>query len=375
MEIMMKDPRVTRLAELLVSHSTKIKEDDLVMISAVDPAAYPLVEELIGLIAKKGAHPFVQLTAQSVQRKLYTHATDKVLELMRASELEMAKKMTAYIGIRALENKFEMNDVPQKQMMKVTKEYRKDVSNEIMSKKWVTLMFPTPGFAQASNMSMEAFEEFFFNVTTLDYAKMDKAMDPMKKLLEKTDKVHIKGPGRTDLTLSIKGLPAIKCAGEYNIPDGEIFTAPVKDSINGVIEYNTPSVYLGTKFDKVILTFENGKIVKYEGTSPEKLAEIFNADEGARYVGEFAFGVNPYIVEPTVNILFDEKISGSIHLTPGMAYGECNNGNTSSIHWDLVMIQTPEYGGGEIYFDGVLVRKDGRFVLPELFGLNPENLK
>lgn len=371
----MKDPRVTRLAELLVSHSTKIKEDDLVMISAVDPSAYPLVEELIGLIAKKGAHPFVQLTAQTVQRKLYTHATDKVLELMRASELEMAKKMTAYIGIRSLENKFELNDVPQKQMMKVTKEYRKDVSNEIMSKKWVTLMFPTPGFAQASNMSMEAFEEFFFNVTTLDYAKMDKAMDPMKKLLEKTDKVHIKGPGRTDITLSIKGLPAIKCAGEYNIPDGEIFTAPVKDSINGVIEYNTPSVYLGTKFDKVILTFENGKIVNFEGTSPEKLAEIFNADEGARYVGEFAFGVNPYIVEPTVNILFDEKISGSIHLTPGMAYGECNNGNTSSIHWDLVMIQTPEYGGGEIYFDGVLVRKDGRFVLPELFGLNPENLK
>jgi aminopeptidase len=371
----MKDPRVRKLAELLVNYSTKVKENDKVMVAAVDPAAYPLVEEIIELVGKKGAHAFVTLNAQAVQRKLYMHATDTMLDIMRESELAFAQKMDAYIGIRALENKFETNDVPQKQMMKIMQNYRMKVSNEIMSKKWVTLMFPTPGFAQASNMSMEAFEEFFFNVTTLDYAKMDRAMDPFKQLLEKTDKVHIKGPGRTDITLSIKGLPAIKCAGEYNIPDGEIFTAPVKDSINGVIEYNTPSIYLGTKFDKVILTFENGKIVKHEGSNPEKLEEIFNADAGAKYVGEFAFGVNPYIVEPTINILFDEKISGSIHLTPGRAYGECNNGNDSSIHWDLVMIQTPEYGGGEIYFDGILVRKDGRFVLPELAGLNPENLK
>jgi aminopeptidase len=236
-------------------------------------------------------------------------------------------------------------------------------------------MFPTPAFAQSSGMSMDAFEEFFFNVTTLDYGKMDKAMDPMKELMEKTDKVHIKGPGSTDLKFSIKGLPAIKCAGEYNIPDGEIFTAPVKDSVNGVIEYNTPTSYLGTKFDKVILTFENGKIVKFEGSNPEKLEEIFNSDEGARYVGEFAFGVNPYIKDPMVNILFDEKISGSIHFTPGRAYEECDNGNKSNIHWDLVMIQTPEYGGGEIYFDDVLIRKDGKFVLPQLEGLNPENLK
>ena len=371
----MKDPRVKKLAELLVNYSTKVKKDEKVMISAVDPAAYPLVEDLLDMVAEKEAHPFVTLTAQTVQRKLYKYATDTTLKLMKDEELAKAKQMDVYIGIRALENKFEMNDIPQAQMMKVMKDYRMEVSNEIMSKKWVTLMFPTPAFAQSSGMSMEAFEEFFFNVTTLDYAKMDKAMDPMKELMEKTDRVHIKGPGRTDLKFSIKGLPAIKCAGQYNIPDGEIFTAPVKDSVNGVIEYNTPTSYLGTKFDKVILTFENGKIVKFEGSNPEKLEEIFNSDEGARYVGEFAFGVNPYIKNPMVNILFDEKISGSIHFTPGRAYEECDNGNKSSIHWDLVMIQTPEYGGGEIYFDDKLVRKDGKFVLPELTGLNPENLK
>ncbi len=371
----MKDPRVRKLAELLVNYSTKVQKDEKVMISAVDPSAYPLVEEIIELVGEKGAHPFINLNAQVIQRKHYMHATDTVLDIMRETELEFAKKMDAYIGIRALENKFETNDVPQKQMMKIMQNYRMAVSSEIMSKKWVALMFPSPGFAQASNMSIEAFEEFFFNVTTLDYAKMDKAMDPFKELLEKTDKVHIKGPGRTDITLSIKGMPAIKCAGEYNIPDGEIFTAPVIDSINGVIEYNTPTIYLGTQFNRVVLTFENGKIVKYEGNNMDKLDEIFNVDEGAKFVGEFAFGVNPYIVDPTVNILFDEKISGSIHLTPGRAYGECDNGNKSSIHWDLVMIQTPEYGGGEIYFDGVLIRKDGLFVLPELQGLNPENLK
>ncbi|HNW16599.1 MAG TPA: aminopeptidase, partial [bacterium] len=205
----MKDPRVRKLAELLVNYSTKVKENDKVMVAAVDPAAYPLVEEIIELVGKKGAHPFVTLNAQAVQRKLYMHATDTMLDIMRESELAFAQKMDAYIGIRALENKFETNDVPQKQMMKIMQNYRMKVSNEIMSKKWVTLMFPTPGFAQASNMSMEAFEEFFFNVTTLDYAKMDRAMDPFKQLLEKTDKVHIKGPGRTDITLSIKGLPAI----------------------------------------------------------------------------------------------------------------------------------------------------------------------
>ncbi|HRZ80378.1 MAG TPA: aminopeptidase, partial [bacterium] len=240
---------------------------------------------------------------------------------------------------------------------------------------WCILAFPNPSYAQASSMSTEAFEDFYFNVCSLDYAKMDKAMDPLKKLMDKTDKVHIKGPGRTDLKFSIKGINAVKCAGKYNVPDGEVFTAPVKDSVNGVIEYNTPTVYHGTKFDKVILTFKKGKIVKIEGSNVEKLEHIFNTDEGARFVGEFAIGVNPYITKPMVDILFDEKICGSIHFTPGATYDECDNGNRSAIHWDLVMIQTPEYGGGEIYFDDVLIRKDGQFVLKELKPLNPENLK
>ncbi len=372
----MKDPRVRKLAELLINYSTDLKKDEKIMISAVDTEAYPLVEELVEVAAEKGAHPFVTLNTQKIQRKIYKHAKDPMLEILKKTELEKVKMMDAYIGIRAMDNKYEMNDIEPSQMMNIMQKYRKAVSEEIVSnKKWCGLAFPTPGYAQAAELSSEAFEDFFFNVCTLDYSKMDRAMDGMAELIKKTDKVHIKGPGKTDLTFSIKGLPPIKCSGKYNIPDGEIFTAPVKDSVNGVIEYNTPSIYLGTKFEKVVLTFKDGKIVDVDGSNKDKLEEIFNTDEGARYVGEFAFGVNPYITKPMVDILFDEKISGSIHFTPGRAYDECDNGNKSAIHWDLVLIQTPEFGGGEIYFDDRLIRKDGLFVVPELEPLNPDNLK
>ena len=153
-----------------------------------------------------------------------------------------------------------------------------------------------------------------------------------------------------------------------------MYTAPVKDSVNGVIAYNVPSIENGTKFENVRLEFKNGKIVDIKANDTKRATAIFDTDEGARYVGEFALGVNPYITDGMGDILFDEKISGSIHFTPGACYDSAWNGNVSAIHWDLVMSQTEAYGGGEIYFDDVLIRKNGRFVLPELFGLNPENL-
>ena len=227
--------------------------------------------------------------------------------------------------------------------------------------------------AQLSNTSLEAFEDFYFDVCNLDYSKMAEAMKSLVDLMNRTDKVQLKGPG-TDLTFSIKDIPAIPCAGEMNIPDGEVFTAPVKDSIQGTITYNAPSVYQGFVYERISLTFENGKIVKATANDTERINKVFDTDEGARYVGEFAIGVNPYVINPMKDILFDEKIKGSIHFTPGSCYDEAPNGNNSAIHWDLVLIQTPEYGGGEIYFDDVLIRKDGRFVIPELECLNPENL-
>ena len=228
--------------------------------------------------------------------------------------------------------------------------------------------------AEQARMSTDAFEDFYFNVCNLDYAKMDKAMDALQELLNKTDKVRLTAVD-TDLTFSIKGIGSKKCAGHMNIPDGEIYSAPVKDSVNGYIHYNAPSVENGIEFKDVRLEFKDGKIINATANDTKAVNAIFDTDEGARYVGEFALGVNPYINNPMGDILFDEKIAGSIHFTPGSCYEDCYNGNISAVHWDLVLIQTPEYGGGEIYFDDVLIRKDGRFVLPELECLNPENLK
>src|SRR5581483_3412957 len=206
-------------------------------------------------------------------------------------------------------------------------------------------------------------------------AKMSRAMQPLKQMMEKTDEVRLKGPNDTDLTFSIKDIPAIPCDGNRNIPDGEVFTAPVRDSVNGVIHFNAPTIYRGVTHNDIRLTFKNGKIVDATSTASDKLNEVLDSDPGARYVGEFAIGFNPYCTKPMKDILFDEKIAGSIHFTPGACYDEASNGNKSDIHWDMVMRQTPDVGGGEIKFDGKLVRKDGIFVVDELKGLNPEHLK
>jgi len=295
---------------------------------------------------------------------------------MGAHEAELMKKMDAYISVRGFKNAMEYSDVSSDSMALYRAHWVKPVHFDIRipNTKWCLMNYPTGAMAQAANMSTEQFEDFYFDVCTLDYSKMSKAMDPLVELMGKTDKVRIKGVG-TDLSFSIKGLPPIKCDGRLNIPDGEVFSAPVKDSVNGYITYNTPSEYEGKLYENVRLEFKAGKIINATANDTEGINRIFDTDEGSRYVGEFALGVNPYIVKPMRDILFDEKIMGSFHFTPGDSYENCFNGNKSSIHWDLVCIQTPSFGGGEIWFDDVLIRKDGRFVLKELEVLNPENLK
>lgn len=283
--------------------------------------------------------------------------------------------MDCYIGVRGSDNVSELSDVPADKMNLYETLYSTPVHHGIRVPKtrWVVLRYPNASMAQLSGTSSEAFEDFYFQVCNLDYSKMSRAMKALVELMNRTDKVRLTGRD-TDLTFSIKDIPAIACDGQLNIPDGEVYTAPVRDSINGVITYNTPSLYQGFTFENVRLEFENGKIVKATANNTERLNQILDTDEGARYVGEFAIGVNPYILKPMKDILFDEKIMGSIHFTPGNCYDDAYNGNASAIHWDLVMIQREEYGGGEIYFDDRLIRRNGRFVLPELDCLNPENL-
>jgi len=337
---------------------------------------YMLVTALVREAYKVGAYPFVEMYDNRVTRELLLGETKERAKLRAKYDGARMAEMDAYIGIRGGENCNENSDVPEDKLQIDSEYYSHPVHHEIRVKKtkWVVLRYPNQGMAQQAGMSTDAFEDFYFNVCNLDYSKMDKAMDALKARLDKTDKVRIVAPN-TDLTFSIKGIGSKKCSGSCNIPDGEIYTAPVKDSVNGVITYNAPSVENGFKFENVSLTFENGKIVNATANNNIKLNSILDTDAGARYVGEFALGVNPYIVKPMGDILFDEKISGSIHFTPGACYDDAYNGNVSAIHWDLVLIQTKEYGGGEIYFDGELIRKDGLFVTPDLLCLNPENLK
>ena len=369
----MRDPRLEILAKSLINYSVTAKKDEVVYISGpID--SKPLMLELVKEINRMGAVPRINITDPDVTRLNMLGMNDIRLGKVKQWAVEAYEDADCSIRIGASNNDYSSVDVPQSTLMKYSKTMR-PVSDIMLKKKWVLLVYPTPAQAQKAKMSNEDFYDYIINVSSVDYSKLNDAFIPLKELMEKTDKVRIVSPG-TDLTFNIKGIEAVPCAGEFNIPDGEIFTAPIKDSVNGVIQYNTPSPQRGDVYTNVKLTFKNGKIVEAtcEGGDDEKLNKIFDTDEGARYVGEFAIGVNPLVTKPMGNILFDEKIAGSIHFTPGMCYDEAYNGNKSALHWDLVLIQTPEYGGGEIYFDDVLIRKDGRFVLEELNGLNPENL-
>ena len=363
-----------KLARTLCGHSTKIASGEHVLIEVSEtPAA--MVEAIIDEVSARGAFAHVNITNPRISRKMAMTATAEGAGLDGDCSLYQMKKMNAYISIRGAENIFENSDVEHEKMDVLSAAMKDSLDWRVRKTKWVVLRWPTHSMAQLAQMSTEAFEKFYFDVCTMDYAKMAAGMQAMKELMESTDSVHIKGEG-TDLRFSIKGMPAIGCGGQFNIPDGEIFTAPVRDSVEGYITYNAPTVYRGVSFDSVRLEFEKGKIVKAMSPSNgKKLGEILSSDEGARYIGEFAMGFNPYINAPMRDILFDEKIAGSFHFTPGQAYDEADNGNRSRIHWDLVCIQTPEYGGGEIYFDGRLVRKDGKFIGAGIERLNPDYLK
>lgn len=371
----MKDVRFTQLAKNLINYSCNLKEGEKILIEGYGDCK-PLIKELINEAYKVKAIPFVTLKDNEINRELFMGMSKEQLDLMAKYEAERMNDMDTYIGIRANSNSAETSDVPSEKLSLHSRYFSEPVHGKIRvpHTKWVILRYPNYSMAQAANMSTDAFEDYYFNVCNLDYSKMSKAMDKLVDLMNKTDKVRLTAKG-TDLTFSIKDIPAIKCAGEMNIPDGEVYSAPVKNSINGTITYNTPSLKDGFTYENIKLTFKDGKIIEATANDTEKINAIFDMDEGARYVGEFAIGVNPYILYPMKDTLFDEKIAGSIHFTPGCCYDDAYNGNQSALHWDLVLIQRPEYGGGEIYFDDVLIRKDGLFVLDELKCLNPENLK
>ncbi|MCG8406390.1 MAG: aminopeptidase [Phycisphaerales bacterium] len=372
----MLDPRITKLADVLINYSCAVKQGERILIEAID-VPHEFTSECIRLTAEAGGVPIVKLTSNQIQRAMMLNGSRDGWDFIADAENFVMEKVQCYIGARGSQNVSELSDVSGDQQALYENTVWKRVHSETRVKKtrWVVLRWPSPSMAQMAEMSTEAFEEYYFKVCTFDYAKMAKAMRPLAERMERADQVRLIGPRDTDLSFSIQGIPAVPCDGKLNIPDGEVFTAPVRESINGVIHFNAPTLYRGDSHNDIRLEFKNGKIVDATSTNTAKLNEVLDADAGARYVGEFAIGFNPYCTKPMKDILFDEKIAGSIHLTPGCCYDEASNGNQSNIHWDMVMIQTPDYGGGEIHFDGELIRKDGEFVADDLKPLNPENLK
>jgi aminopeptidase len=369
----MTDPRYTKLADLLVKYSTKLKKGERILLDMIDvPDEFTV--ELMRSVRRAGAIPIVETRHSRVTREVVRETNADHSTLVKDIELARMKKMQAYIAVRGADNTSENSDVPSDLMSLYSKTIRPVLNYRVNKTRWCVLRWPSPSMAQAANMSTEAFENLYFDVCTMDYPKMAKAMLPLQTRMRKAGEVHLKSPG-TDLRFSIKGIGAQLCRGDRNIPDGEVFSCPVKNSVQGVIQYNTPTLYSGTKFENVRLEFKDGKIVQATSNNTKRLNEILDTDPGARYIGEFSLGFNPYIMNPMCDILFDEKIAGSLHFTPGQAYETCDNGNRSAVHWDMVLIQRPEWGGGEVWFDGELIRKDGMFLPKDLQPLNPKNLK
>jgi aminopeptidase len=364
----MHDDRFDKLAKLLVEYSVRLKRNETVLIEAFD-IPDEMTIALIRAVRKADGVPFARTYQTRVNRALALEASDRQLSLMASHELARMKKMDAYIAVRGSNNITELSDVPPEKMKLIGRKMRPVQDQRVKKTKWVVLRWPSPSMAQLAGMSTEAFEDFYFDVCTLDYRKLQPGMNALQRLMEKTDCVQVKGPD-TDLQFSIKGIPAIICGGDRNIPDGEVFSCPVKDSVEGHVTFNAPSIYQGTAFDGIRLEFKSGKIVAARSNETQKLNKILDSDPGARYIGEFSLGFNPRVFHPMRDILFDEKIAGSFHFTPGQAYEEADNGNRSQVHWDMVNIQRPDYGGGEIYFDGKLVRKDGKFLPKQLRSLN-----
>jgi aminopeptidase len=371
----MPDPRWDQLADILVNHSTRLKAGDTLLIECFDLDDSTLPRLLVQKAARKGALPLVETKDTRILRDLIRNASEAQMRLFGEYERYRMERVDAYVALRGARNINEMADVPGEKMNLYNAHYLKPVHYDCRIKKtrWCVLRLPNPSMAQQAGMSTEAFENFYFDVCNLDYPRLARALRPLVARMEAAREVHITGP-ETDLRFSIAGIPVVPCAGEMNIPDGEVFTAPVRDSVEGHVRFNAPTIYQGSSFDGVRLDFEKGKIVAADcaGGDVKKLRRILDTDEGASYIGEWSIGCNPRVLNPMRDILFDEKIAGSFHLTPGNAYDEADNGNRSKVHWDLVQIQRPEYGGGTITFDGAPVRVDGRFVADDLRALDPE---
>lgn len=371
------DPRYTQLAEIMAGFSTNVQPGNHVLLQTDVSVPHEMNQAVVEAVRARGG---IMLKPEMLNPRLQAACLPGCTELSLAvdaeSYLRTIKGAHVRIILRGYQNPFELSNVPEEDSRRYAKHYSaKVIGPSTTDVRWVLSGWPTMGFAQLAGMPTTAMEELFFRAVLADYPAMEKAVEPLKALMERTKRVRIIGPGDTDLDFNIDGIGAIPCVGHRNIPDGEVYTAPVRTSVNGVMHYNTLTITKsGDRFTNLRFVFEDGRIIEEtcEQGDPAKLRSILDTDEGARYIGEFSLGLNWGIDQIIGDTLFDEKVGGTLHFTPGKAYeNAADNSNRSGIHWDIVLDQRQSAGGGEIYLDGCLIRKNGLFVIDELAGLNP----
>ncbi|WP_170834471.1 aminopeptidase [Fictibacillus solisalsi] len=365
----MSTQELSDIAKRVVHHSLEIKRGEKVLID-IEGEAEEFSNQLMIEIYHAGAYPFLKSTRVSNLKKLIAGATKESLNLWLRHEQYKAEGMDAYIGIKAEENIFEYNDIPRDQYQLYQQNFSQPLQLDYLGKnKWILMRYPTKGMAQLAKLGSEELRTIFYQSCTMDYKKLSENVKPLKERLSKSKTVTVTSPD-TDFTFSIQHMDSFMCDGRYNLPDGEIFTAPIRDSVNGVIHFNCPTSFQGYVLEDVRFEFVDGKIASYQGNDRDLLKRILETDDGASYIGEFGIGLNPFITKPMNNILFDEKMSGSLHLAIGQAFPMANNGNKSAIHLDFVLNQQSSHGGGSLYFDKELIRKDGIFIPKDLKNLN-----
>lgn len=366
----MIDRRLENLGDIIVMHSCKIQKGENVLIEASIQST-DLVKYLLKKCYEIGANPFVIYNDMATNRIIISNCNEKQLEIMKEWESAIMDKIDSYIEIRGFDNTCEMFNVPAEKNNLYWENFYGPVQFGLRgpNHKWVTLNYPTPAMAQKFKMNTDDFEEYFFSVCTTNYKEMAENMIELKKAVDSAKKMTIKKHGYS-LEIGI-GAEAYICAGEINIPDGELFFAPKKYEVNGTILFDTPCLFRNLMFKDIKLTFKDGKVVEASSSNyNDKLNDIVFTDEGSCYLGEVAFGTNPNVDRIVDNILFDEKMLGSIHIALGDAHVNSDNGNRSTLHWDIVQVHKESYGGGEIYLDDKLIMKDGIFIPNALQSLN-----
>ncbi len=356
----MSDPRVSKLASILVHHSIEVKKGDVVLISSSTELAKPLVLEVYREVVKSGGHPLTSIGFEETSNIFYKYASkDQLLNFPKIKMYE-AKNIDCVVNIRAAANKKALSNIDPKALSERSKVLRPIGEEIVNNKRWILCNFPTNGLAQEADMSLDEYEDFVYSATNIDWNKVKKEELKLKKALDKAGEVRIVGED-TDLTVSIKGRKAIPCYGERNMPDGEVFLSPVEDSADGHIYYEMPAIYQGREVTGIRLKFRDGKVVDAGADKNEKfLITMLDTDKGARYLGELGIGVNYGIQKFTKDILFDEKIGGTVHLAVGRSYEDAGGKNISAIHWDMIKDLRKK---GAIYLDGKAIQKNGRFLI------------